>query len=82
MSQLKLTARAKRDIEGLPARAKAQIRDALRALADDAYSGISLKGRWEGYRRSRSGDYRIIYRISEDEIIIYYVRHRREAYRI
>ena len=81
MPQLKFTARANRDIEGLPPKAKTQIRDTLRALADDPHSGISLKGPWEGYRRLRSGDYRIIYKISENEIIIHYVRHRREAYR-
>lgn len=81
MHRLKLTARAKRDVEALPAKPKEQIRDALGALADDPYRGISLKGRWEGYRRLRSGDYRIIYKISDNEIIIHYVRHRREAYR-
>jgi mRNA interferase RelE/StbE len=77
---LKLTARAKRDIEALPIKAREQIMNALRTLAIDP-SGISLKGRWEGYRRIRSGDFRIIYKISDDEIIVHYVRHRREAYR-
>ncbi len=81
MHRLKLTARAKRDVEALSAKPKEQIRGALWTLADDPYRGISLKGRWEGYRRLRSGDYRIIYKISHDEIIIHYVRHRREAYR-
>lgn len=81
MHRLKLTARAKRDVEALPAKLKEQIRGVLRTLADDPHRGISLKGRWEGYRRLRSGDYRIIYKISDDEIIIHYVRHRREAYR-
>lgn len=81
MHRLKLTARAKRDVEALPAKLKEQIRDALRTLAGDPYRGIDLKGRWVGYRRLRSGDYRIIYKISDNEIIIHYVRHRREAYR-
>ncbi len=80
MPQLKLTGRAKRDIEALPVKTKEQIEDTLRALAADP-RGISLKGRWEGYKRIRSGDYRIIYKISGDEIIVHYVRHRREAYR-
>lgn len=48
MRQLKLTARAERDIDALPAKAKEQIKDALRTLADDPCRGISLKGRWEG----------------------------------
>lgn len=64
----------------MPIKAREQIMDALRTLAVDP-SGISLKGRWEGYRRIRSGDYRIIYKLSGDEIIIHYVCHRREAYR-
>ena len=82
MPQLKLTARAKRDIEALPARAKEQIKGAMRTLTEDPHQGINLKGRWEGYRRFRSGDYRIIYKISGEEVIVHYVRHRREAYRI
>jgi mRNA-degrading endonuclease RelE of RelBE toxin-antitoxin system len=81
MRKLRFTARAGRDIEALPARAKEQIRGALRVLVDDPHGGISLKGPWEGYRRFRSGDYRIIYKISVDEVVIYYIRHRREAYR-
>ncbi len=81
MHQLRLTARAKRDIEALPIKTQEQIREALKSLADDPYSGVSLKGQWEGYRRFRSGDYRIIYRIFGDETVIHYVRHRREAYR-
>jgi len=33
--------------------------------------------------RIRVGDYRVIYQVNKDtgEIIIYYIRHRREAYR-
>lgn len=81
MARLSFTARANRDIEGLPATTKEQIKEALLALASEPYSGIGLRGRWEGYRRIRSGSYRIIYRVSGDEIIIHYVRHRREAYR-
>ena len=81
MRKLRFTARAGRDIEALPAIAKEQIRGALTVLVDDPHGGISLKGPWEGYRRFRSGDYRIIYKISGDEVVIYYIRHRREAYR-
>jgi addiction module RelE/StbE family toxin len=78
---IKLTNRARKDLRRLPARIRAQLGEAIRSLADDPYQGIKLSGRWEGYRRVRSGKYRIIYRISNDELIIHYVRSRKEAYR-
>jgi mRNA interferase RelE/StbE len=79
--KIKFTNRARKDLRKLPARIKAQLREVIRSLADDPYQGIKLLGRWEGYRRVRSGKYRIIYRISNDELIIHYVRPRKEAYR-
>ncbi len=78
---VRFTNRARKDLSKLPARIKAQLREAIRSLADDPYQGIKLSGRWEGYRRLRSGDYRIIYRLYDDELIVHYVRHRKEAYR-
>ncbi|MBU1870342.1 MAG: type II toxin-antitoxin system RelE/ParE family toxin [Candidatus Omnitrophica bacterium] len=44
--------------------------------------GKPLKGEYQGYWRYRWGDYRIIYKISEKEILILVLRigHRREVY--
>ncbi|MCX8103188.1 MAG: type II toxin-antitoxin system RelE/ParE family toxin [Candidatus Bipolaricaulota bacterium] len=78
---LKFTNRARKDLQKLPRKAKAQVREAIRLLARDPYRGIKLSGPWEGYRRVRSGDYRIIYRIYDDELIVHYVRPRKAAYR-
>lgn len=79
---IKFTNRARKDLSKLPAKIKAQIREAIRSLAHDPYQGIKLVGRWQGYRRLRSGKYRIIYRIYGNELIVHYVRPRKEAYRI
>jgi len=78
---IKFTNRARKDLRRLPPKAKEQVREAILSLAEDPRRGIKLSGRWEGYRRLRSGDYRIIYRIYGDELIVHYVRHRKEAYR-
>ncbi len=45
--------------------------------------GKPLKGDFQGYWRYRWGDYRVIYKISEREILIIVLRisHRREVYR-
>jgi len=45
--------------------------------------GTQLKGDLTGLRRIRAGQYRIIYEIQKDELIILVVRtgHRKEIYR-
>lgn len=40
-----------------------------------------LKGPFTGLRRCRIGDYRIIFTIINDTVLITRIRHRKEAYR-
>ena len=44
--------------------------------------GKPLKGEFQGYWRYRWGDYRVIYKISQREILILVLRisHRKDAY--
>lgn len=44
--------------------------------------GKPLKGDFQGYWRYRWGDYRVIYKISEKEIlvIVLHISHRKEVY--
>ncbi|HOP26767.1 MAG TPA: type II toxin-antitoxin system RelE/ParE family toxin [Candidatus Sabulitectum sp.] len=39
-----------------------------------------LKGKFAGFRKYRFGDYRVVFTILDDSILITRVRHRREAY--
>ena len=50
--------------------------------ADPKGLGKPLKGEFQGYWRYRWGDYRVIYKISEREILIIILRisHRKEVY--
>lgn len=50
--------------------------------ADPKELGKPLKGDFQGYWRYRWGDYRVIYKISEKEILILILRigHRKEVY--
>ena len=50
--------------------------------ADPKGSGKPLKGEFQGYWRYRWGDYRVIYKVSEREILILVLRisHRKDAY--
>ena len=50
--------------------------------SDPKELGKPLKGDFQGYWRYRWGDYRVIYKISEHEILILVLRisHRKEVY--
>ena len=50
--------------------------------SDPKELGKPLKGEFQGYWRYRWGDYRVIYKISEREILILVLRisHRKDVY--
>ena len=50
-------------------------------LSEKADTYPVLTGKFAGLRKYRSGDYRVIYTIIEDSVIILRIRHRRDAYK-
>lgn len=56
---------------------------AIDGLAERPLIGMPLKGADRGLRRLRVGDYRIVYEVLADALVVLVVRvaHRREAYR-
>ena len=50
-------------------------------LPSKAENFTVLAGKFAGLRKFRIGDYRVIYAIIGDTVLILRVRHRREAYR-
>ena len=52
-----------------------------RLAVDPEKYGQPLKGNLKGYRKLRIGEYRIVYKVVEDEISILGIRHRREIYK-
>jgi len=41
----------------------------------------TLKGDFEGLRKTRMGDYRVVYAVLGDDVLILRIGHRRELYR-
>ena len=62
---------------------RARIVAAIDRLAKTPHLGTALKGSFRGLRRLRVGDYRVVYEVQDDELIVLVVRvaHRRDAYR-
>lgn len=60
-----------------------QIAQAIDRLAAHPQIGDFLKGEWRDYRKYRTGNYRIIYRIEHSRLIIYIITidDRKNVYR-
>ncbi len=59
-----------------------QLAKAIDRLALHPDLGKLLRGEWKGYRKYRTGDYRIIYRIEHQRLLIYIITmgHRKDIY--
>ena len=83
MYRLEISHIAHKQIEALPLRLAQRINEAISQLADEPRPiGAKKLAGIEGYR-VRVGDYRILYRVNDESrmIVVYRVKHRREAYR-
>ena len=75
--------KAEKDLRRIDRKWQKKILEAIeKKLSNDPYSGKRLLGDWSPLFRYRVGDYRIIYDIDEDKIIIEVirVRHRKDVY--
>ncbi len=50
-------------------------------LPNDADTYPVLKGKFKGLRRMRIGDYRIIFSIIENSVLVLRIHHRRDVHR-
>uniref|UniRef100_I2Q5W0 Addiction module toxin, RelE/StbE family n=1 Tax=Desulfovibrio sp. U5L TaxID=596152 RepID=I2Q5W0_9BACT len=82
--RIELTPAAGRDFKRLPESVRRRIAPRIDALADEPRPAgvLSLTG-MHGYYRLRVGDYRVIYKVEDDHLLVLVIRvaNRREAYR-
>ena len=71
-----------RDISGFPKNIRTRIKKAIenRLLTDPIKYGEPLRRSLQGYRKLRVGDYRVIYKIKDNTIIILKIGHRKGVY--
>ena len=79
--QVVVDKKAAKYIESLDMTMKRRINEALKDLANEPPSGdiVKMQGK-DGYRR-RVGDYRIVFDITETEIIVYKIVPRGQVYK-
>ena len=73
--------KAMRDIEGLPSRTQARILAGIEETSNDLKGDVKRLTNFTPEYRLRIGDYRVLFEIEKETLIVYRIRHRREAYR-
>ena len=70
-----------RDLKKLPKTEVVNILDKIeKDLTKNPHSYPMLKGQFTGLRKYRIGDYRIIYALLGDDVLILRIGHRKEVY--
>lgn len=71
-----------KDLSGIPRNVKDTIRRAIetRLMSDPFLGGEPLRQSLKGHRKLRVGDYRVIYRVERNRIIVLKIGHRKDVY--
>lgn len=73
--------KAVKDIEDLSTRIRERILARIEEMSDDLKGDVKRLTEYTPEYRLRVGDHRVLFEIEGKTIIIYRIRHRREAYR-
>lgn len=64
-----------------PNKVKSVLREIAAVLGENLRHGDALHGEFEGLYELRIGEYRVIYALIEDDVLVLRIRHRSKAYR-
>jgi mRNA interferase RelE/StbE len=73
--------RALKDLKGLPATESARIVVKAEALKDDLAGDVKRLTNFTPEYRLRVGNYRILFEVEGASVVVYRVRHRKDAYK-
>ncbi len=79
--KLEIRSRAEKDLRRIPARDGKRIVAAVMALRFGLSGNVKRLTNFTPEYRLRVGDWRILFEVENDKIVIYRILHRREAYR-
>lgn len=82
VNNIQLTKKAEKDFLNLPKETRDRISKVITSLESDfpPTNTKKLKTPFDGYR-IRVGDYRILLTVEEKQIVIYSIKHRKDAYK-
>lgn len=79
---VRIAPEAEADLEVLPVIIAARLENILDRLEKwpDVSGAKALGGEWKGHHRIRTGDWRVIFRVSGREVLIVRIMHRSKVY--
>ena len=78
--QIEFKPKAIKDLEEFPANVRERIINKIEAMQDDLQGDVKRLTNFTPEYRLRVGDYRVLFELEEQTIIIYRVKHRSKAY--
>ena len=78
---LDLKPKAEKDLRGLPRAVQERVAEKLRALREDLQGDVKRLTQFVPSYRLCVGDYRVLFEIENEAVIVYRILHRRDAYR-
>jgi mRNA interferase RelE/StbE len=78
---LRFKPRSVKDLKKLPAELRRRIIEKVEEMTEDLAGDVKQLTNFTPEYRLRVGDYRVLFEIEGNTIVVYHVRHRREAYR-
>jgi mRNA interferase RelE/StbE len=79
--QIELKPKAEKDLKDLNPTDRGRVVERLRWLEDDLHGDVKrLSNHFPEYRM-RAGDYRALFEVAGDRVVVYRILHRRESYR-
>ncbi len=79
--EIEIRKRAEKDLTSIPKPDAQHIADAIFALENGLKGDIKKLTNLSPEYRLRVGDWRVLFEVLKNKIIVYRIRHRKEAYR-
>ena len=78
--KLEFTPRFERRFTSLDRQTQVRVLHELKILTENPYAGKALRAEWKSVYSLRVGDYRVLYFVEEERVILLTVGHRRHVY--
>jgi len=75
-----LKPKAIKDLKSIPVKERERVVARLERMEDDLQGDVKKLTNHTPEYRMRSGNYRVLFEIEEDKIVVYRILHRKEAY--
>lgn len=79
--QVELKPKAIKELKGIPKEDGKRIVEKLKFLEDNLQGDVKRLTNYTPEYRLRVGDWRILFEVEEEKIVVYRIRHRKEVYK-